>query len=101
MNNNTSIRTLDANYVAEFDESQWVCLLVADGPRLNFRPTSVLRLRAFLHDPTQQSSTISETYHVERSSAEGMILRTGKHSYHLSALATQQLRDFLNQTTSP
>jgi hypothetical protein len=97
MNNTTSIRVLDARYVAEFDEYQWMHIDMTNGPRLNFRQTSVLGLRNFLNDPTLQTSTISERYRVERSGEEAMILHTGIYRYPFSPVATQQLRDFLNE----
>jgi hypothetical protein len=99
MNNDPSLCNLDVNHVVGFDESQWAYLLIADGPRLNFRPESVLRLRTFLNDPTQHNSRISESYRAEQSCAEGMILRVNTYAYSFSAEATQRLRDFLNQVT--
>jgi hypothetical protein len=97
MTNKPSTCILDDTYKAIFDRHRWLYLTITNGPTLNFKRRSAVHLHTFLNDSTQQSSTISTLRSIERSSSETITLHLEEDSYPFSAIATQRLRDFLNE----
>jgi hypothetical protein len=88
---------LDDHYTATFDERRWLSLHVTGGPHLPLTPSSTHLLHRFLNDPTQEHAAISEAYSLARNREGGLILSTGWDMFSLSQLATERLRDFLDQ----
>jgi hypothetical protein len=88
---------LDDHYTATFDERRWLSLHVTGGPQLPLAPSSVHLLRRFVNDPTQEHRAIGEVSSLARHREGGIVLSTGWDMFLLSQLATERLRDFLNQ----
>jgi hypothetical protein len=100
MSNKRSTCILDTEYSVTFDAHCWLYLTVTNEPTtFNFKRRSAIHLHTFLNDPTQQSSTISKLRRIERSSPETITLHLEQDAYPFSAVATQRLRDFLNEMT--
>ena len=92
---------LDDKYTVGYDDSNWLHLLILDGPRLNFNSASIYLLGYFLNDTSQIRSIISEMYYIERKPEGEIILHVAANaSYQFTPEVAEQLRCILNKITN-
>jgi ABC-type Na+ transport system ATPase subunit NatA len=90
---------LDSLSLINFEKTGQTSLIVFDQPRLIFSPGSDRVLRDFLNQETEQRCIISGSHIVERLADGAICLHSARRSTALSVMATERLREVLNQAT--
>ncbi len=96
-------QTLGPQCAVEFDdESRWVAILITGGPRLNFAPESVQRLRNLLDQNVDHSVCgISESYIASLEDEWLRLIAYRRDNYDFLPVTTELLKSFLNEVLGP